>query len=144
VFFCVSVGVAPGWLYGLLPAEPAFPPYEIGRTAPQLELLGAAGVAYIALRAFKLAPREGALRLLDVDALYRGPAAGTGRWVGVVLLRLYGSWNAAWERLGARTARAIDHLTRSCDRPYRVGASTFFHFLMLALAIAVALVWQTI
>jgi multicomponent Na+:H+ antiporter subunit D len=144
VFFCLSVGLAPAWLYGLLPAEPAFPPYEIGRTAPQLELLGAAGAAYIAMRALGLVPRERALRLLDVDALYRGPAAGTGRWFGVVLLRLYGTWNAAWERIGQRAARGVDHLTRSCDRPYRAGTSTLVQFLMLALVIAVALIWQTI
>jgi multicomponent Na+:H+ antiporter subunit D len=141
VFFCVSIGLAPGWLYGLLPAEPAFPPYEIQRTAPQLELLGAAGAGFILLRALRLTPRERAVRILDVDALYRGPAAGAGRWFGVVLLRLYGTWRALWARMGERTAHALDHLTRSCDRPYRGGALGSVQFLALAIAIAVALMW---
>src|SRR5262249_11834946 len=87
VFFCVSVGMAPGWLYGLLPTELAFQPYAIDRVSAQLELLGGAGLGYLALRAARIAPREEALRVLDVDALYRGPAAGAGRWISVVLMR---------------------------------------------------------
>jgi multicomponent Na+:H+ antiporter subunit D len=43
VFFCLSIGLAPGWLYGLLPAQLTFQPYAIERVAATLELLGAAG-----------------------------------------------------------------------------------------------------
>jgi multicomponent Na+:H+ antiporter subunit D len=141
-FFCLSVGMAPGWLYGLLPSELAFRPYEIERAAPQLELLGAAGAAYLALRAVRLTASERTLRLLDVDAIYRGPAAGAGRWVGVVLLRLYGSWQTQWERFSNAAGLAIANAIRLCDRPYRGSAWSAAQFAAIAAAIAIALLWQ--
>lgn len=143
-FFCVSIGLAPGWLYGLLPAELAFRPYEIERAAPQLELLGAAGAAYLILRALKLTGPERAVRILDVDAIYRGPAAGAGRWIGVVLLRVYGAWRAQGERLARAAGTAIARLLRLSDRPYRGGAWSAAHFAAVALALAIALLWQTL
>jgi multicomponent Na+:H+ antiporter subunit D len=142
-FFCISIGLAPSWLYGLLPAELAFRPYEIERAAPQLELMGAAGAAYLALRALKLTAPERALRLLDVDAIYRGPAAGAGRWIGVVLLRMYGAWRVQWDRFAKAVGAGLAGLMRLCDRPYRGGAWSVTHFAAVALAIAIALLWQS-
>ncbi len=140
-FFCVSIGLAPSWLYGLLPTTLAFQPYAIERAAPQLELLGAAGAAYLLLRGVKLAPPERTLRLLDVDAIYRGPAVDMGRWVGVVMLRLYGGWRGQWERLSTAAGGLVAHLMRSCDQPYRGQARGAAQFLTIAVAIAVALLW---
>jgi multicomponent Na+:H+ antiporter subunit D len=117
-FFCLSVGLAPQWLYGLMPAELAFQPFALDHVAPQLELLGAAGVVYLALRAFGLAARPRALDLLDLDALYRGPVAGAGRWAGVLMLRVYGAWQALTERISERGGKAMAAWTRACDRPY--------------------------
>jgi multicomponent Na+:H+ antiporter subunit D len=141
-FFCLSIGVAPGWLYGLMPTELEFRPYEIERVAPQLELLGAAGAIYLALRAVRLTAPERALRLLDVDAIYRGPAAGAGRWVGVVLLRVYGAWQTHWERLSKAVGSAVAGVIRLCDRPYRGAAWSAAQFAAIAAAIAIALLWQ--
>ena len=143
-FFCISIGLAPAWLYGLLPAELAFAPYEIERAAPQLELLGAVGAAYLVLRAFKLTAPERALRVLDVDAIYRGPAAGAGRWIGVVLLRVYGAWRTQWERFAAAAGAGLARLLSLSDRPYRGGAWSATHFAAVALALAIALLWQTL
>lgn len=117
-FFCVSIGLAPNWLYGLMPTELTFAPFEIDRMAPQFELLGAAGVAYVLLRAVGLAPRERAVDLLDIDAFYRGPVAGAARWAGVVMLRVYGAWGTAFVALAARAAEGLAAWTRSCDAPY--------------------------
>lgn len=141
-FFCVSIGLAPGWLYGLLPTELAFRPYEIERVAPYLEMLGAAGVAFLILRALKLAPPERALQILDVDAIYRGPAAGAGRWVGVVLLRLYGGWRTQWARLSAASAGTIARVISRCDQPYQGQSWRAAQFVAVAAAIAIALLWQ--
>lgn len=141
-FFCLSIGVAPGWLYGLMPTELAFRPYEIERVAPQLELLGAAGATYLALRAVRLTAPERALRLLDVDAIYRGPAAGAGRWVGVVLLRVYGAWQLHWERVSKAAGAGIAGVIRLCDQPYRGRAWSAAQFAAIAAAIAIALLWQ--
>ncbi len=140
-FFCISIGLAPGWLYGLLPAELSFRPYEIERTAPQLELLGTAGAIYLMLRAFKLAAPERPLRLLDVDAIYRGPAVGAGRWVGVVLLRVYGAWRGIWDWLVQATGTGLARLMRSCDQPYRSRLWGAAQFGTVAVAIALALLW---
>jgi multicomponent Na+:H+ antiporter subunit D len=141
-FFCLSIGVAPAWLYGLMPTELAFQPYEIERVAPQLELLGAAGATYLVLRTVRLTAPERTMRLLDVDAIYRGPAAGAGRWVGVVLLRVYGSWQTQWERLSQALGRAVAHLIQLCDQPYRGNAWGAAQFAAIAAAIAIALLWQ--
>lgn len=117
-FFCVSIGLAPSWLYGLMPTALAFAPFAIDRVAPQLELLGAAGAAYIVLRALGLAPKERALDLLDIDAFYRGPVAEAARWAGAVMLRIYAAWGAGIAALAARGASALAAWTRSCDTPY--------------------------
>lgn len=142
VFFCVAVGVAPGWLYGLLPTELAFQPYAVERVAPQLELLGMAGVGYLALYAAKLSPAERHLRLLDVDALYRGPAAGAGRWIGVVMLRVFGAAQVFIDGLGGRIGRQLTRWARNCDRPYSSRAVAAAHLATLAVALAAALLWR--
>jgi multicomponent Na+:H+ antiporter subunit D len=142
VFFCLAVGLAPAWLYGLLPTELAFEPYALDRMAPQLELLGAAGVVYVVLRALRLAPQPREGRLLDVDAFYRGPAAGAGRWVGVVLLRLYGAWQAMLGRVASQLGRTSARWSRNCDRPYRVLAPGAVQLAMLAIVVAVAMFWR--
>lgn len=141
-FFCISVGVAPGWLFGLMPAELSFRPYEIDRVAAQLELLGAAGAVYLALRTVRLTAPERPLRLLDVDAVYRGPAAGAGRWFGVLLLRAYGGWQTRWAQFSRASAATLARLIRLSDRPYRASAWSAAHFAAIAAAVAIALLWQ--
>lgn len=142
VFFCLSVGLAPGWLFGLLPTELTFAPYALDRVAPQLELLGAAGVAFVLLRAMRLTPAEQHTHLLDVDSFYRGPAAGAGRWVGVVMLRVYGAWQAAVARMGAETQKRAARWARDCDRPYRLRAASLVQLTVIAVCAAAAMFWR--
>lgn len=142
VFFCLSVGVAPGWLYGLLPTEVAFAPYALERAAPQLELLGAAGVMFILIRAAKLVPVERTLHVLDADSFYRGPAAGAGRWLGVVLLRVYGTMRTSLARMGASSGKLFARITRSCDRPYRRQTPGVIQLATLVAAVALAIFWR--
>jgi multicomponent Na+:H+ antiporter subunit D len=118
-FFCIAVGFNPHWLYQLTPTEIAFAPYALDRLAPALETVGAAALAYLLLRVLKLAPQERAARLLDMDALYRGPVAGVGRWAGIVMLRLYGAWQVAFDRVAAAATVLFAKSARACDRPYR-------------------------
>jgi hypothetical protein len=132
LFFCGSVGLAPRWLYGLMPAELTFQPFALDRVAPQLELLGAAGVAYLTLRAFGLAPKPRTFDLLDVDALYRGPLAGAGRWAGVLMLRVYGAWQAFTSRLSERVGSLAAAWARSCDRPYSTSLANAAQFAVIA------------
>lgn len=117
-FFCISIGLAPDWLYGLMPTALTFAPFALDRVAPQLELLGAAGAAYILFRALGLSPKEKAIDLLDVDAFYRGPVSAAARWAGVVMLRIYGAWGAGITAIAARGANMLGAWTQSCDKPY--------------------------
>lgn len=142
LFFCVSVGMAPAWLYGLLPTELMFEPYAIDRVAPQLELLGATGLAFLLLRAVGLTPAERPLRILDVDALYRGPASGAARWVGVVLMRIYGAWRSLADRLAVRAGNVLAHWVRETDRPYQTSELAAVQLATIAAALAIALTWR--
>ncbi len=140
VFFCVAIGLAPRWLYDLMPTEVSFQPYAPDRLAEQFALLGVAGLVFLALRAAGLAPRERALRLLDIDALYRGPLAGVGRWLGVLMLRVYG---AARQAMGGATQRAsagLGEMLRGLDRPYRVRTATLAQWLAIAILVALMLI----
>lgn len=117
-FFCVAVGLNPAWLYRLTPTELAFAPYTLDRLAPALETVGVGALAFVLLRISGLTSRDRATHLLDVDALYRGPIASVGRWVGVVLLRLYGASQTGLDRLAARGAGLFTLAAQACDRPY--------------------------
>jgi multicomponent Na+:H+ antiporter subunit D len=139
-FFCISIGLAPSWLYGLMPTALTFAPFDIDRIAPQMELLGAAGAAYVVFRALGLAPKERALDLLDIDAFYRGPVAGAARWAGVVMLRVYGAWGAAIAALAARGAHALAAWTQSCDTPYLGRGWAAVQFWALGALVAIVLI----
>jgi len=117
-FLCLSIGLAPGWLYNLMPTALVFQPFAIDRLAPQFELLGVAGLIFLALHAVGAAPKASSIRTLDIDALYRGPFALAGRWAGVLLLRVYGAWQAAATQSGHAVGRLIAALAQLCDRPF--------------------------
>jgi multicomponent Na+:H+ antiporter subunit D len=118
LFLCFAVGLAPRWLFDLMPAEIAFQPFVLDRIAPQLQLLGAAGVAFLALRATRIVPREQGVELLDIDAMYRGPLAQAGTWAGVLALRVYGAWQSWTRRVSGAAGRGLQVLAAACDRPY--------------------------
>lgn len=118
LFLCLAVGLAPGWLFDLMSAGVAFQPFELDRVAPQFQLLGAAGVAFLVTRLVQAAPNEQPARLLDVDALYRGPLASLGRWGGVLALRAYGAWQSWSDAASRAVLRRLGQLARACDRPY--------------------------
>jgi multicomponent Na+:H+ antiporter subunit D len=118
LFLCFAVGFAPRWLYNLMPADLIFQPFAIDRVAPQFEILGAAGISYLLLWSLRVTPRALDVRLLDIDALYRGPLAEAGRWAGVLALRVYGAWQGWTRRSSERFVRRLGVLAGACDRPY--------------------------
>lgn len=137
LFLCFAVGLAPRWLFDLMPAEIAFQPFVLDRIAPQLQLLGAAGVAFLVLRVTRVVAKEQRVELLDIDALYRGPLARAGRWAGVLALRVYGAWQS-WTR---RTTNAAGHglaaLAAACDRPYAPSSAAAVTLLCLGAVLLV-------
>jgi multicomponent Na+:H+ antiporter subunit D len=131
-FFCFSVGIAPGWLYGLMPTELSFQPFDADQIAPQLELLGVAGSVYIIVWALGLAPRERPVALLDLDSFYRGPVSSAARWGGVLSLRLYGAGQVAVAKIGEFLGRVLSAFSRACDQPYRARFMAVAQFATLA------------
>ncbi len=134
LFLCLSVGFAPQWLYNLMPTGLSFQPFELDRAAPQFQLLGAAGLAYVVLR--HAAGAGAKLRLLDVDALYRGPLADAGRWAGVLALRVYGAWQSWTRGVSSLGGRQLEALTAAFDRPYLRMGQGVVSFLCLAALLA--------
>ncbi len=134
-FISLAIGAAPGWLYALLPPAPvSFHPYSGDRVGGHLQLIASAAAAVFLLRALGLAGRERSTRLLDIDALYEGPAAGVARWVGVVLLRIYGGVRAAVREVGARATSLAWSAAQASDRMHGAAAG------WLALGGALALI----
>jgi multicomponent Na+:H+ antiporter subunit D len=142
IFLCLLVGLAPRWLYDLMPAELTFQPFALDRMAPQLELLGVAGLAMMLL-GLGGQPKRAPARLLDVDALYRGPVAAAGAWTGVVMLRLYGAWQAATARLSRAAAERLGRWASACDRPFGPrGAANVAQFLCVGAVVMLILLFS--
>jgi hypothetical protein len=99
------------------PAPLVLDAYGGGRAFAQLALVGAASAAYAILSAVGLAGGQGRLRLLDVDALYRGPLALAAGWVGNALLQLYWGWRHRSARWLGGVLDRMDRLAQAADRP---------------------------
>lgn len=138
-FFCFSVGLAPRWLYDLMPTQLSFDPFALARVAPQLELLGVAGLVGLAFRVFGVAPKDLPIRLLDIDALYRGPLVGAGRWGGVLMLRVYGAWQDASRRAAKAVSDGAQAWVSRCDRPYATSISSFVQLASIGTALTLML-----
>jgi multicomponent Na+:H+ antiporter subunit D len=85
---CVTIGVAPGLLYGLLPFPESYQPYTGAHVLAQTQLLFWAGLAFAWLVRTGLYPKETPSVNLDADWVYRRlmPRAigyGMARWRSV-------------------------------------------------------------
>lgn len=138
-FFCVAIGVAPHWLYNLTPTEMSIDPFAFDRLARQLELMGAAGAAFLLLRFARVTPLEARVRLLDLDAVYRGPIAAAGRWSGATALRALGSVQAVLESASVQAGARMEAWLRSLDRPYLQRWAAPAQFIAIGAAVLLAL-----
>ncbi|MFZ2029333.1 MAG: proton-conducting transporter membrane subunit [Vitreimonas sp.] len=141
-FFCISIGIAPGWLYAFLPSEMTYQPLSLSHIALQLEILGAAGLTYAVLWALGLAPQNTAMRLWDVDAFYRGPLSNLARWVGIIMLRVYGASQSGFARFLDAMSNAASRWVRSFDRPYAAKSFAWAQFALIALVLLVVLLFR--
>jgi multicomponent Na+:H+ antiporter subunit D len=139
LFFSYAVGVIPRWLYGLMTAGLQFNPFEGPSWFLQLETLGAAGLIYLLLSMWRFARVEGRIRLLDVDAFYRGPLAAAGRVVGGAALSAYKAAQSAGARMQSATARALSRRTKTWDRPFDLRLLPAMQFLAFGVVIFVML-----
>ncbi len=140
-FLIVAIGVTPAWLYALAPTAPQGAAPYVGASA-RISALAASAAVYAALDLLRLTPRGALARLLDVDALYRGPLAASGRWLGVMLLRLYGVWQTLSGALAARAGAAMTAFARLGDQPYAgswTGAVAIFAIAAILAALSIRL-----
>ena len=68
---CIAIGVAPGWLYSMVPYEFVYEPYTATHVLAQLQLLLFSALAFVWLRLSGLYPPELRSVNLDVEWLYR-------------------------------------------------------------------------
>jgi multicomponent Na+:H+ antiporter subunit D len=105
-FFCVFIGVYPGWLYGFLPAPVDYDAYTIGHVFWELQLLLFTGLGFFLL----LKHLGGEPKIsLDTDWFYRRAMPGVARW-----LRLHGgrAWNGVLGTLRSNLDLAVGALVR--------------------------------
>jgi formate hydrogenlyase subunit 3/multisubunit Na+/H+ antiporter MnhD subunit len=137
LFFSLTVGLAPSWLYNLMPSQFSYAPYALDRLGSALQVSGAAALCVTCLYAMGLWPKPSAQTLLDVDALYRGPVSATARWLGVVSLRLYGAGQDFLAALSSASAGHVLRWVRMLDRPYaRISPALQLTAMALVLSLA--------
>ncbi|MBD3587402.1 Na(+)/H(+) antiporter subunit D [Salinimonas sp. HHU 13199] len=75
---CIAIGVHPEWLYGLLPWQNDYSPYDMTHTLTQLQLLFFSALAFVWLNKQGLYPPELRSVNIDVEWFYRRllPASG--------------------------------------------------------------------
>jgi multicomponent Na+:H+ antiporter subunit D len=121
-FFCVAIGVSPGWLYGLLPEQILFHPYEGAGALSRVQLIVFAALAFALAKAFGVYPTARSGDIADVDWLYRVP----GRILGSALVRAFGWLNDAVQAgamaLGRRWRALAAAGLAGADRPARAQA----------------------
>lgn len=118
-FFCLAMGVAPQWLYGLTPTEMSIDAYALDRVSRQLQLLGGAGVIYLALHLAGVTAATSDAKLRDLDVLYGGPIVSAGRWAGVMALRGFDAADSLLHAFQARVSTIARQWLGAFDRPYR-------------------------
>lgn len=82
---CIGIGIAPGYLYALLPYAVAYAPYSVSHVLAQFQLLLFAALVFAVLVRVGGYPAERHLINLDVDWLWRGPGMDVLRGVSRVL-----------------------------------------------------------
>ena len=100
--FCIGIGIAPGYLYAILPYQVAYAPYSVSHVLAQMQLLMFSALAFSILMWTHVYPPEMRRLNLDVDWLWRGAGLYCARaarrlWQSAcaVLLDLFTSFGQA-------------------------------------------------
>lgn len=110
----ITIGVAPGLLYGILPYPVDYVPYTVPHVVNQLQLLLLASMAFTVLMRTGLYPPELRSVNLDADAVYRKLLPAGWRAVLRVVERLR-------QRLAPPLRRGADGVLAVAGRPVRPG-----------------------
>ena len=140
-FLCIALGVAPGYLYALLPYPVEYDPYTTSHVVNQLQLLLFSAGAFVFLQKTGLYPPELKSVNLDIDWLYRKAlpalvqkvAGGAGRLKG----RIQASSLAGIERT-VRYVRGHHAPTGALGDPWSIGATALWAALLLVAYLGMA------
>ncbi|MGQ0482920.1 MAG: Na(+)/H(+) antiporter subunit D [Pseudonocardia sp.] len=108
----ITIGVAPGLLYGLLPFPVDYVPYTTSHVITQLQLLALAAMAFTVLMRTGLYPPELPSVNLDADAVYRALLPSAGR-------RGLRAADRTWARLAPYARSAARAAALGVTRPLR-------------------------
>ncbi|MEM7252579.1 MAG: Na(+)/H(+) antiporter subunit D [Pseudomonadota bacterium] len=108
---CVLIGCFPGILYGLLPYDTGYSPYDSTHVIAQCQILFFSALAFVWLQLKGLYPPELPSVNLDVDWLYRRP----GHAIASGMQRLGASVLDAGQAMLGRTSQLFN---RAADRSY--------------------------
>ena len=136
---CVGIGSFPGVLYGLLPYDTGYWPFDVTHVLAQLQLLALSALAFTWLKLANIYPPELKSVHLDVDWLYR-------RWapqaIQTALARLAPIDRALREQGRALMASSLSALARHhgsygvLARSWPTGSMVIWVAVMLGLSLA--------
>ncbi|MDX2156064.1 MAG: Na(+)/H(+) antiporter subunit D [Hyphomicrobiaceae bacterium] len=129
--FCIGFGIAPGWLYGLLPHEVDYVPYTAAHVVFQLQLLLFSGLAFFLL--LSLLKRTLTITL-DTDWLWRRLGSRLMRLMDDASDRGWQAFAGSTAALARRVAQGL-RTTHGPDgilgRPWPTGTMALWTTLML-------------
>jgi len=133
-FLCIALGVAPGFLYGLLPYPVEYDPYTTSHVVNQLQLLFFSAAAFVFLQKTGLYPPELPSVNLDVDWVYR-------KALPAVMTSVGGTFSRGRAVFQARVLGAVDRAVRqvrghhapsgALGDPWSIGATALWAALLL-------------
>ena len=140
-FLCIALGVAPGYLYELLPYPVEFNPYTTSHVVNQLQLLLFSAGAFVFLQKTGLYPPELRSVNLDVDWLYRKALPALVQKVEGGAARLKGRLQAislAGVERTVRYVRAHHAPSGVLGDPWSIGATALWAALLLVAYLGMA------
>lgn len=133
-FLCIALGVAPGFLYAILPYPVDFEPYTTSHVVNQLQLLLFSAAAFVFLQKTGLYPAELKSVNIDVDWLYRKALPTAVRRLGDRVSRLKaGIQTKALETVGFAVRYIEGHHapTGVLGDPWSIGATALWAAVLL-------------
>ena len=133
-FLCIALGVAPGFLYAILPYPVEFDPYTTSHVVNQLQLLLFSAAAFVFLQKTGLYPPELRSVNLDVDWVYRKALPAAVASLGASLARgraaLQGAALGAVERT-VQLVRGHHAPPGALGDPWSIGSTALWAALLL-------------
>ena len=133
-FLCIALGMAPGFLYEILPYPVDFDPYTTSHVVNQLQLLLFSAAAFVLLQKTGLYPPELRSVNLDVDWTYRKGLptviGGVGEYLGRSMARFRAS---VLGTIGTAVRYVQSHHapTGALGDPWSIGATALWAALLL-------------